>query len=160
MIPSCSDKSDLYRTKIPSSITKTLPSSRQRRTLHRSRRYRRRSSTTFRTVVNSNAMRRQQQQQHSNSNASVHHSMNTNNRRKRSLHKSVSNQLYNEIQQPIQSDNQIYTEEIFECPTKLHGESQNEIISWYPTENGLIPQVFSTSENGESIQQVKQFFSF
>lgn len=149
MAPNCRDKSDLYRTKIPSTITRIHPSIRQRRTLHCSRRHRRRSSTHIRTTMHSNAIRRQQQQ-HSNQTI-------THNRRKRSSHKSI----YNRIQQPIVYDNQsmnsFYTEEIFECPKKFHGALQNEIVSWYSAKTELVPQVFSTSENGESVHQVNNF---
>jgi hypothetical protein len=82
-------------------------------------------------------------------------------RQKRSSNKSVSNQLYNEFQQSILSDNQsinsFYTEEIVESPMQFHKTLQNEILGWYPTENVLIPQICSTSENGESIQQVNNY---
>lgn len=157
--PNCNDKRDLYRTKISTTITKILPIIRQRRVLHRSRRYNRRNSTSFRTTMNSNAMRRQQQQQqhqqHSN-----HRSIIKNNQREHSPDKSVSNQLYNEIQQAIPLDNQsinsYYTEEIFESPTGLDEEN----LCWYPAPDALIPQVFSISENGGTIEQVNNIFSF
>jgi hypothetical protein len=103
--------------------------------------------------MNSNATRRQQQQ-HSNQTV-------TTTRRKRSSQKSISNQIYNRIQQPIVYDNpsmnSFYTEEIFEYPTKFHGALQNEILSWYPAQTELVPQVFSTSENRGSVHQVNNF---
>lgn len=147
MTPNCNDKRDLYRTKIPSTVTKMFSTIRPRRGLSRPRRYRRRSSTAIRTIVNSNVMRRQQQQQQ-------HHS---NNRPQRLVKKSVSNELYNEIPVDNQSINSFYTEEIFETPTG--GLEEEGILCWYPIEDALIPQVFSTSENGESVEQVNQIFA-
>jgi hypothetical protein len=79
--------------------------------------------------------------------------MTSNNRRKRSAHKSVSNQLYHQVDSPILC----VSEEIFAYPLQFH-----QLVSCPPTENQqeeLIQQVFSTSENGESVQQVNEFFS-
>jgi hypothetical protein len=132
MAPNCGDKSILYRTKLPTTITQI------RRTSYRARRHRRRSSTPFRTTHH----RRQQHSLH-----------------KTSHMKSVSNQLYTLVQPTIllHAD-----EELFECPMQFQGILQHQIISWYPTENNneeeLIPQVFSASENGESNQQVNNSF--
>ncbi|CAF3626981.1 unnamed protein product, partial [Rotaria sp. Silwood2] len=76
--------------------------------------------------------------------------------------KSVSNQLYNEIQQSIFVDNQslnnIYTDkDLCEYPTEFHKILQDQIFAWYPTENynedDLIPQIHSTLENDESYKQ-------
>jgi hypothetical protein len=85
--------------------------------------------------------------------------------------KSVSNQLYNEIQQPILSDNQslnsVYSEkevQVIEYPIQFHGALQHQILAWYPTvtynEEELIPQVLSVSENVELNQKVNSCLSF
>ncbi len=159
MAPNCNDKSVSYHTKTPPTITQIH---RQRRTLHHSkRRHRRRSSTPFRAAINSNAMRRQQ---HSNLNANVHRPMIKHDQQM----KSVSNQLYNEIQQPILSDNQslnsVYSEkdvQVIEYPIQFHGALQHQILAWYPTvtynEEELIPQV---PENGELNQKVNSCLAF
>ncbi|CAF4937444.1 unnamed protein product, partial [Rotaria sp. Silwood2] len=98
----------------------------------------------------------------------IHHPIITDDQWRRSLHKnfqmkSVSNQLYNEIQQSIFVDNQslnnIYTDkDLCEYPTEYHKILQDQMFAWYPTENynedDLIPQIHSTLENDESYKQV------
>lgn len=77
--------------------------------------------------------------------------MTSNHRRKRSAHKSVSNQLYNQVESPILC----LSEEIFAYPVQFH-----ELVSSQPTENQqeeITQQVFSTSENVESVKQVNEF---
>lgn len=128
--PNCHDKSDLYRTKMSSTMVRILPSLRQRRSLRRPRRYRRRSITPFR----SNSNRRQQQQQQQTMNS------------KRRVSKSVTNQLYNELSQTIISQ----TEEIFAHPIQFQ-----PVIAYYPTQ-----QFSLNLEKGESIQQVIDIFVF
>ncbi|CAF1107359.1 unnamed protein product [Adineta steineri] len=164
MAPNCGDKSILYRTKIPHLITQIHPSHRQRRTLHRPKRNRRRSSTPGRLIISSNALRRRQQQQNSSMNSRTHRRVTTDDRRKCSR-KSVSNELYNAIQQKPsifdnQSLNSVYSEkeiEVIDYPIEFHGALQHHILAWYPTvkhnEEELISQVLSTSDNGESNHQ-------
>ncbi|CAF1361121.1 unnamed protein product [Rotaria sordida] len=154
LAPSCRDKSVLYRTKIPSSFH-------QQQIMHRSKRH---STRPFYANQNSNIIK---QQQVSNSNIPLHHPIITDDQWKRSIHKnrqmkSVSNQLYNEIQQSIYSDNQslnsIYIEkDLCENPMEFHKILQDQIFAWYPTENyneeDLITQTHSILENDESDKQ-------
>ncbi|UJR09727.1 hypothetical protein I4U23_013956 [Adineta vaga] len=171
MAPNCGDKSSLYRTKILQPLAHIHPAFRQRRTSHRSKRRRRRSTTPFRST-SSNAVRRRKQQQqqqqqkhHSNMTSNVPQPKNAYDRRKHTV-KSVSNQLYNVIQQPNVSDNHsfnsVYSDEeiqILDYPKHFHGALQHHVFAWYPTvtynEDDLIPQVISASENGEPNQQIK-----
>jgi hypothetical protein len=166
MVPSYSDKSDLYRTKMSTTIKQMYPAftnTRQRRTLHRTRR---RSSLVFRNSTrgsaNSNSMRRQQQQQQRfNVNT-------TDDRSRRTLHKKgpiksdryvrgVSNQIYNEIEQPISFNHQSNVEKsyISEHTIQFNETSQDQVFPWYENNH---EQVLSTSENEESDQKVNQLF--
>lgn len=107
-----------------STITRILPPLRQRRSLHRPRRYRRRSTTPFR----SNSNRRQQQ------------AMSSNTRSKRTTKKSVTNKLYNELSlQPVISQ----TEEIFTYPIQFQ-----QILAYCPTQQ-ILPQICSALENDQ-----------
>lgn len=128
-----------HRTKMP-----RIPSSLlRRRTLNRPKRYRRRSSTPFRTIVHSNTTRQREY-------PTAAPSMTSNHRQKHSTHRSVANQLYHEIQFP--------SEDLFAYPLEFE-----EILGYYPDDNEqeeLIQQVFSTSENGELLPQVKYFLVF
>ena len=65
-------------------------------------------------------------------------------------HRSVVNQLYHQI--PIAS------EELFAYPLEFQ-----ELLAYYPGDNQdeeLIQQVFSTSDNGQSLPQVTHFSIF
>lgn len=131
--PNYHDKSDLYRTKMSSTMIRILPSLRQRRSLHRPRRYRRRSITPFRS--NSNRRQQQQQQPPPQPQQQQLQTMNS----KRQVTKSVTNQLYNELSQTFISQ----TEHVFAYPVQFQ-----PIIAYYPT------QQFTTKlESRESIQK-------
>ncbi|CAF4135506.1 unnamed protein product [Rotaria sp. Silwood2] len=159
LVPSCRDKSVLYRTKMPSSF-------RQQQALHRSKQHHQHRTKTIHANQNSHTIQ-QQKNQDSNFIIPIHHPIITDDQWRRSLHKnfqmkSVSNQLYNEIQQSIFVDNQslnnIYTDkDLCEYPTEFHKILQDQIFAWYPTENynedDLIPQIHSTLENDESYKQ-------
>ncbi|CAF0981290.1 unnamed protein product [Adineta ricciae] len=163
MAPNCGDKSGLYRTKIHHPIAQIHPTLRQRRTSHRSKRHRRRSITPFRST-SSNAVRRRQKRQSdmiSNLPQAKHPHV-----RQKPIVKSVSNRLYNAVQQSIPLDNHsfdsVYSDEeaqAVEYPVQFHGALQNHIFAWYPTvtynEDDLIPPVLSASENGESNHQTE-----
>jgi hypothetical protein len=162
MVPSYSDKSDLYRTKMSTTIKQMYPAftnTRQRRTLHRTRR---RSSLVFRNSTrgsaNCNSMRQQQR-----------FNLNTaDDRSRRPLHKKspiksdryvrgVSNQIYNEIEQPISFNHQSNVEEsyISEHTIQFNEISQDQVFPWYENNH---EQILSTSENEESDQKVNRLF--
>jgi hypothetical protein len=208
MTPSCGDKSDLYRTKIPLTTTENVPSSvnaRSRRALHNARRRRLRGSVALRSSLglrcnsrasmnNNNTNRQQQQQQCSNANIAVRHPMMTDDRWRRTLHKRrrqralqmkldgnvlhqqmksrrpISDHTYNEIKQPILSNNRISANlhngaagGVLERAMQFNGALRDRVFSWYrganhtgreQSQEQTTPQVFSTSENGESDQKV------
>lgn len=162
MAPNCGDKSVLYRTKVPHPVAQPHPTFRQRRpTVHHSKRHRRRSTTSFRAMNGSHAHRRPKH--HPEMVRTVSQSKPPARRHKRSA-KSVSNRLYNVVQQSPFADNHsvnsVYSDaevQVFDYPAQFHGALQHHIIAWYPTitcnEDELVAQVVSASENGESRQQ-------
>jgi len=209
MTPSCDDKSDLYRTKIPLATAENIPSfvnTRQRRALHGARRRRLRGSVALRSSMglrsqsrgstnnNTNRQQQQQQQQRSNANVTVRHPMVTDDRWRRTLHKRrrqralqmkldgnvlhqqmksrrpISDHTYNEIKQPILSNNRISANlhngaagGVLERAMQFNGALRDRVFSWYrganhtgreQSQEQTTPQVFSTSENGESDQKV------
>jgi hypothetical protein len=96
MAPSCGDKSDLYRTKMPVTTAENIPSfvnARQRRALHSTRRRRLRGSIALRGSIKGSTnnhttrQQQQQQQQRSNSNIAVRHPMIADDRWRRTLRK-------------------------------------------------------------------------
>jgi hypothetical protein len=203
MAPSCNDKSDLYRTKMPVTTAENLPSfinARQRRTLHSARRRRLRGSVALRGSTRgstSGNTSRQQQHQRSNLNVTVRHPMVTDDRWRRTLRKRrrqravqmkldgnvlsqhtrsmrpISDHTYNEIKQPISLHNRSRTNGhngaaggVLERAMQFNGALRDRVFSWYrganqngreeqqPQQQQITPQVFSTSENGESDQKV------
>jgi hypothetical protein len=202
MTPSCDDKSDLYRTKMPLTTTENIPSfvnTRQRRALHSARRRRLRGSVALRShsrgsTHNNTNRPQQQQQQRSNVNVTVRHPMVTDDRWRRTLHKRrrqralqmkldgnilhpdiksmrrISDHTYNEIKQPYILNNRISTNGsngaaggVLERAMQFNGALRDRVFSWYrganhtgreQSQEQTTPQVFSTSENGESDQKV------
>ncbi len=199
MAPSCSDKTDLYRTKMSITTAENLPSlinTRQRRALHSIRRRRLRGSVAVRgstkgSIRNHNTTNRAQHQR-SNLNITVRHPMVTDDRWRRTLRKrrrqravqmkldgnvlhqrmkstrSICDHTYNEIKQPILSNNPIHTNGhngaaggVLERAIQFNGALRDRVFSWYrganhndPEQQTAPPQIFSTSENGESDQKV------
>ncbi|CAF1075454.1 unnamed protein product [Rotaria sp. Silwood1] len=159
LAPSCCDKRVLYRTKMPSSFH-------QQQKLFLSKHHHQHNNIQpIYTNQNYHTIQQQQQKTKRNSNINIplHHPIITDKQLKHSLQiKSVSNQLYNEIQQTILNDNQsldnIYKDkDLCEYPTDFHKILQDQIFAWYPTENynedDLIPQTHSILENEQSDKQ-------
>lgn len=96
MVPNCRDKSDLYRTKMPCSISQWFPNSlfntRHRRMSHAVRRHRPRG--TIRTFAYPSSIRQRRSRQRVRSSKANKNEMNDREKSSRS----VSNQVYNDVE--------------------------------------------------------------
>ena len=192
MAPSCDDKTDLYRTKMPTTTAENVPSFanvRQRRTLHTARRRRLRGSIALRGSSRGSSTNHTNRP---NMNVTVRHPMVTDDRWRRTLRKRrrqravqmkldgnvthrqttsrrpTSDHTYNEIKQPILSNNRIRTNGhngtggggVLERAMQFNGALRDRVFSWYRGTNHNdrdqqpASQVFPISENGEADQKV------
>lgn len=169
LAPSCRDKSLLYRTKIPAVIT----SFHQRQTMQRSRRQQQRRTTPSSLLHAAEAMQ-------SDSHAGTHdHHYSVpidKSQREDTLYdhrqgKSVSNQLYNEIESSNVSHSQSFEsidceeeeEDLEESQSKFHKILQQQVFAWYPTEtyneDELKGETHTASANDESRRQVSLYIT-